>query len=178
TKPPAQASAQEKSSSPASSKTDTPQDEDAARVGSVASGPALDDLPPPPPQRLEQAAIDLTQLSSPPELVVDAQGHTGRITALLYTSDGRSLITASYDKTIRIWSAQSGQLLRTIRGQRGDGPAGRILAAALSPDDRFLAVGGWLGADAVPPRSASSPAFQIRLIDLHSGDTRRLLSSH
>ena len=32
---------------------------------------------------------------------------------------------------------------RVIRGQIGDGDEGKIYAAALSPDNQWLAVGGW-----------------------------------
>lgn len=155
-----------------------PNASDAAALASPVSGPALDDLPPPPPARVEQTPVDLTALSEPPRLVVDGQGHTGRISSLLYTSDGRSLVTASYDKTVRVWSAQSGELLRTIRGELGEGAAGRIVTTSLSPDDQFLAVGGWLGTEAKPSRTSSSTAFNIRVLDFRSESVYRLLSGH
>jgi WD40 repeat protein len=162
----------------ASDKFSGPKPPEAALVGSVTSGPALDDLPPPPPTRVEHAKLDLTNLLSPPRLVVDGHGHTSRVTSLHYTSDGRTLVSASYDKTVRIWSAQTGRLLRTLRGERGDGAAGRIHASALSPDDKWLAVGGWLGTDPNPPIGSSSPAFHIRLLDMTSGDTGRVFAGH
>lgn len=155
-----------------------PKTEDAAQVASVVSGPALDDLPPPPPRNIDHPRVDLTQLSAPPLLVLDGHGHTARVTSLQFTSDGRNLVSAGYDKTIRVWSVQTGRLLRTLRGERGEGPAGRIYAAALSPDDRWIAVGGWLGTEASPPTSASSPAFHLRLIDFQSGNTQQVFAGH
>src|SRR6187551_2838586 len=150
----------------------------ADELASVVAGPALDDLPPPPPSHLEHDIVDLTQLKEPPRLVVDTQGHSARISELLYSHDGRSLVTASYDKTVRVWSATTGELKRTIRGELGEGPAGRIHAAALSPGDRLLAVGGWLGTDPSAARSTSSNAFQIRVFDFQSETSFRLLSGH
>lgn len=170
--------APQEASSNANSVPDEPRTEEAAALASPVSGPALDDLPPPPPTRVERAPVDLTTLSEPPRLVVDGQGHTGRITSLLYTHDGRSLVSASYDKTVRVWSAQSGELERTVRGELGEGPAGRIVTASLSPDDQFLAVGGWLGTEASPSRTSSSTAFNIRVLDFHSEAVYRLLSGH
>lgn len=152
--------------------------EAAAALASPVSGPALDDLPPPPPIRVQHDPIDLTTLSEPPRLVVDGQGHTGRVSALLYTHDGRSLVSASYDKTVRVWSAQTGELERTIRGQRGDGAAGRLVTASLSPDDQFLALGGWLGTSENPSPSSSDPAFFIRVVDFRTESVYRLLQGH
>jgi WD40 repeat protein len=147
-------------------------------LASPVAGPARDDLPPPPPRRLEQTPVDLSTLVEPPQLVVDALGHTSKIRSLSYTSDGRSLVSAGYDKTIRVWSATTGELQRTIRGEIGNGPAGRIYATALSQGDRYLAVGGWLGRDEKPYRSASADAFKIRVLDFYSGNSYTLLSGH
>lgn len=147
-------------------------------LASPVSGPARDDLPPPPPRPVEEPPVDLTTLTEVPRLVVDGLGHTSKVRALLYTSDGRSLVTGSYDKTIRVWSASTGELLRTIRGEIGAGPAGRVSALALSEGDRHLAVGGWLGRREAPARSSSEDAFKVRVLDFHSGTTERLLAGH
>jgi len=41
-------------------------------------------------------------------------GHTGPITALAITSDDQTVISASEDKTVRIWSLKTGEAKRTI----------------------------------------------------------------
>lgn len=41
-------------------------------------------------------------------------GHTGTVTALTYSPDGRSIISAGADATVRIWTATSGLLARVI----------------------------------------------------------------
>lgn len=94
----------------------------------------------------------LTGQNLPPEwklhLAVDPRGHSNVIRDLVVTPD-RKLISAGKDKTVRVWNLQTGELLDTWRGYaRGDSHAGNIYALALSPDGRYLAVGGTLGEDA------------------------------
>src|SRR4051794_18661467 len=84
--------------------------------------------------------------AGPPEkpvLVLDAGGHTARIRQVLWTPDGKELITVSEDKTVRTWDAATGEPLRVLRPPVGTGPEGILSAAALSPDGRTLAVGGF-----------------------------------
>ena len=66
------------------------------------------------------------------------------INSLAFTPDGKFIVSASDDKVIRIWDWRAGKTVRTIRGQSGPGDEGKIYAMALSPDGRWLAVGGWL----------------------------------
>ena len=60
----------------------------------------------------------------------------------MFTPDGKQLVSAGDDKVIRVWDWQAAKTIRTIRGQVADGPEGKIFAMALSPDGRWLAVGG------------------------------------
>jgi WD40 repeat protein len=113
-------------------------------------------------------------------LVVESGGHVAIIRELLFTADGRELISVGDDKTIRVWSVSSdGQratLARTIRGQNGEGREGMIAAAALAPPDtaghqRWLAVGGYLP-------GAPRDRYAIRLHDYASGEIAGLLYGH
>jgi len=115
-----------------------------------------------------------------PRLVLDAGGHRAIIRKLLFTADGRELVSVGDDKTIRVWSVspdgRKADLTRTIRGQIEDGRAGQLAAAALSPPDakgrqQWLAVGGYL---AGPPVDRDA----IRLHDFASGEVRALLHGH
>ena len=112
-------------------------------------------------------------LDAEPQLVIDSGGHKAMIRDVIFTPDGRQLISVSEDKTIRIWDTGSGELVRTLRGQTGAGHEGKLFAGTLSPDGRWLAVGGWL-----PGKPKSRDA--IRLIDLQAPpDTPvRLLEGH
>ena len=62
----------------------------------------------------------------------------------MVTPDG-SLVTASHDKTIRVWNPKTGREERKILEQLGPGAEGKLYAIALSPDGRLLASGGLLG---------------------------------
>lgn len=115
-----------------------------------------------------------------PRLIIESGGHKAIITALLFTADGRELISVSNDKTIRVWSVSAdgrqGTLARTMRGQIDEGRAGSLWAAALSPQDQqgrqhWLAVGGYL---AGPPEDR----YAVRLHDYASGEVRALLPGH
>src|SRR4051794_10912736 len=79
-----------------------------------------------------------------PFLVLDAGGHTDQVTRVFFTPDGKEVITVSKDKTIRLWDAASGEVLRVLRPPIGEGREGMLYAAALSPDGKMLAVGGYV----------------------------------
>ena len=105
-----------------------------------------------------------------PILVLDAGGHTSIVWKVLFTPDGRELITVSDDKTIRVWDVAAGEPLRVLRPPIGRGREGMLYAAALSPDRRTLAVGGY--------GFKESNYGGIYLIDLSSGRIDRTLQGH
>ena len=107
-----------------------------------------------------------------PILTVDSGGHKGVIQDLRVTADGRYLVSASEDKTIRVWDIQTKKEVRKIFGQVGAGSAGKIYALALSPDDRWLAVGGWTH------KQCAGRCGDVRLYDFHTGELKKLLKSH
>jgi WD40 repeat protein len=80
-----------------------------------------------------------------PVLIVDPDMHTAASKTAAADAAGRFLATGSYDKTVRIWSAPDGKLLRTIRMPAGPGHIGEIYAVAMSPDGSIVAAGGWTG---------------------------------
>jgi WD40 repeat protein len=106
-----------------------------------------------------------------PVLVLDTGGHTGVIRRVLITPDGKQVLSVSVDKTVRIWDAATGQLVRVLRPPIGKGPAGELRAGALSPDGAILAVAGWGVLDGTQRRS------DIYLIGLADGKVR-LLRGH
>jgi WD40 repeat protein len=56
------------------------------------------------------------------------QGHTSYVRSAVFSPDGKKIVTASGDKTARIWNAQ-GKLLNTLTGHKGD-----VVSASFSPD--------------------------------------------
>jgi WD40 repeat protein len=107
--------------------------------------------------------------ASEPILVLDSSGHTARVMTLLFTPNGKQLISVSHDKTVRTWEVATGAPLRVLRPPIGPGAQGMLYAEALSPDGRTLATAGNSG------RQGESP---ILLIDLASGHITRLLTGH
>lgn len=104
-------------------------------------------------------------------LDLDTGGHSAQITDLAFTPDGENIVSASNDKTIRIWDWQSGVTLRTIRGYLGNGSDGKIFAVAVSPDGKTIAAGGYFGASL----GDKPPYGDIRLFDFGTGKMKAVL---
>jgi WD40 repeat protein len=100
-----------------------------------------------------------------PILVVDPGMHTSSIWSLAVDHEGRFAITGGADRTVRIWSAADGKLLRTIWIPTGPNPVGNIFAVTISPDGSTIAAGG-------RTESLSGPTA-IYLFDRESGDMIR-----
>ncbi len=82
-----------------------------------------------------------------PLLRLDPGEHTATINRIATDKDGRWLVTASIDKTARVWNLVTGQISVTLRVPQGPGNEGKLYAVALSPDGTTVAVGGWTGHD-------------------------------
>src|SRR5678816_725784 len=78
-----------------------------------------------------------------PILRIETGMHTAAITEIGIDVTNRFLVTASFDKTVRVWELPSGRLLRTVRVPIGEGNDGKLYAVAISPDGGTIAVGGF-----------------------------------
>jgi WD40 repeat protein len=85
------------------------------------------------------------QPSSEPVLRVETGMHTTHIQRAAADAAGRLLATASWDKTVRLWSLDTGDLVRVLRAPIGDGNEGVFNAVAISPDGIWVAAGGTSG---------------------------------
>lgn len=82
--------------------------------------------------------------SREPFLRVDTGMHNAAIRRIVATPDGNTIVTVSFDKSVRVWRPD-GSLVRTLRLPTGNGPLGQLAAAAISPNGRYLALGGNAG---------------------------------
>ncbi|HMB23489.1 MAG: caspase family protein [Chloroflexota bacterium] len=100
-------------------------------------------------------------------LKLETGSHTARIRQLLVTPDGKSLITAGEDKTIRLWDIKDKRQTSMLLGQVGEGEDGKIQAIAISPDGKYLAAIVWLSAGS---HDHSERDSDIRVFELATGN--------
>ena len=87
------------------------------------------------------------------------EGHTGTATSVAFSPDGTTLASGSYDKTIKLWNANTGDRLRSLVGH-----ADIVLSVAFSPDGTSL-VSGFLDTS-------------IKLWNANTGECLRTLEGH
>lgn len=92
------------------------------------------------------------------QLVRTLEGHTEAVSSVAVTSDHLAL-TASHDKTLKIWDLNTGRLIRTLQGH-----ADRVNAVAVTPD----------GLRAV----SASDDTTVMVWDLITGRVVRTLTGH
>ncbi|PSB54289.1 NB-ARC domain-containing protein [Chamaesiphon polymorphus] len=63
----------------------------------------------------------------------DIGEHSNSVWSVTFSTDGKWLVSASYDETIKIWSVATGECLQTFVGHKGP-----ILNAKFSDDDRSI----------------------------------------
>lgn len=86
-------------------------------------------------------------------------GHSGWVLSAVFSPDGQRILTASFDKTARIWNAANGQQVLLLGGHTE-----RVVSAAFSPDGRLVATASW-------DKTA-------RIWDSETGEQLRMLMGH
>jgi eukaryotic-like serine/threonine-protein kinase len=90
-----------------------------------------------PPAPLAPAAIGVFQdIRAADRQIAVLSGHGARVFAAAYAPDGARIVSASADKTARVWDAETGAQLGVLSGHED-----RVFAAAWSPDGSRIATG-------------------------------------
>ena len=79
--------------------------------------------------------LHLWDIASGREKLALADAHVDRVNSAIVTHDGDKLITASADRTIRVWSIETGRQLKVLNHED------RVSTIACSSDSRFLIAG-------------------------------------
>ena len=61
------------------------------------------------------------------------EGHTDGLSSACVTPDGQHVVTASWDKTARVWRLSDGSLVRTLEGHTD-----AVLSACVTPDGQHV----------------------------------------
>jgi Tol biopolymer transport system component len=68
------------------------------------------------------------------KVVSTLRGYRGELSQLVFSRDGRTLCTASYDRAVRLWEVRTGRLVHEVEGH-----SGWVWGLALAPDEKSLA---------------------------------------
>jgi hypothetical protein len=104
-----------------------------------------------------------------PILRVETGMHTTLIRRVVVDAPRNRLISASDDKTIRVWQMPQARLLATLRVPIDAGHEGQLFGLAVSPDGKSVAAGGWTGWD-------WDGVASLYLFDVESGELIRRVS--
>ncbi len=92
-------------------------------------------------------------------LVRTLRGHTDAIVGVALSGDGRRAVSASQDRTLKVWDVETGRELRTLQGH-----ARAVTGVALSGDGRCAV--------------SASDDFSLKVWDVETGRELRTLQGH
>jgi WD40 repeat protein len=99
------------------------------------------------------------------------------VNAVALSPDGRTIVSGSLDRTVKVWDAHDGRLLRSLEGHTDS-----VNAVAVSPDGRFIVSGSddktvkvWDAASGRLLRSLDGHTDRVRAVAV-SPDGRTIVS--
>ncbi|MBA4067468.1 MAG: hypothetical protein C0501_27920 [Isosphaera sp.] len=106
-----------------------------------------------------------------PLLTLDSGGHSAFVKNAFITPKGDRVVTVGEDKAVRIWDIKTGDPVHIVRLPAGPGDEGSLLAAALSPNGKRLAVAG------IPLKGTKGGQVPIFLINVDTGTLGKTIAS-
>ena len=95
-------------------------------------------------------------------------------TARAIAPDGKTAISASEDKTLKIWDTESGRELKTLTGHTNS-----VTAVAIAPDGKTAISGSWDNtSDMWDTESDTDSGDTLKIWDTESGTELRTLTGH
>ena len=90
-------------------------------------------------EELKSLEADRAQLSSKTQEDVPLvlMGHTGSVLSVSFSPDGKRIVSGSWDNTVKVWDAQTGQETFTLKGHSSG-----VHSVSFSPDGKRIASGG------------------------------------
>ena len=93
------------------------------------------------------------------KLLKTLEGHSSWVKSVAYSPDCTKIISGGFDKTIKIWDANTGKCLKTLEGYRDE-----VNSVAYSPDGKRIISGSYDGT--------------IKIWDANTGECLKTLNGH
>ncbi|PWI64386.1 hypothetical protein PCL_10524 [Purpureocillium lilacinum] len=92
-------------------------------------------------------------------LVHTLEGHDELVTSVAFSTDGKLLASASFDRTVKVWDAATGDIVRTLEAH-----SYHVRSVAFSPDGKLLA--------------SASDDRTLKVWDAATGEVQQTLEGH
>jgi WD40 repeat protein len=93
------------------------------------------------------------------------EGHSRRVSSVSFSPDGKRIVSGSFDKTVKVWDAQTSQETLTLKGH-----SDLVRSVSFSPDGKLIASASGSG--------EFEKSGEIKVWDAHTGKERFTRKEH